>query len=270
MPTSSAEAALSQPAFLQVRDLAAGYGREPVISGITMSADRGEIACVVGPNGSGKSTFLKALLGEIRVMNGSVTLDGREVANLPAHTLARLGLGYVPQVHDVFDTLSVEENLRIGAYMLNRREASERIATVMARFPTLKPLLRRSAHKLSGGERKLVAIGRVMMLQPDVYVLDEPTSGLSPQLTDQLLQEHVAALAKSGAAILLVEQKAKAALEISDRGYLLVAGRLRMSAAAKEMLADASVAEMFLGQGPDEGEGPDEADAPRRAEMGGP
>jgi branched-chain amino acid transport system ATP-binding protein len=176
----------------------------------------------------------------------------------------------VPQVHDVFDTLSVEENLRIGAYMLNRREASERIATVMARFPTLKPLLRRSAHKLSGGERKLVAIGRVMMLQPDVYVLDEPTSGLSPQLTDQLLQEHVAALAKSGAAILLVEQKAKAALEISDRGYLLVAGRLRMSAAAKEMLADASVAEMFLGQGPDEGEGPDEADAPRRAEMGGP
>lgn len=262
MPTSSADPAPAPSRFLEVHDLTAGYGREPVVNGITMSVDRGEVISVVGPNGSGKSTFLKALLGEITVLRGTVTLAGGEVTRLPCHTLARLGLGYVPQVDDVFDTLTVEENLRIGGYLLSKREARKRVEEVAERFPTLKPLMRRSSHKLSGGERKLVAIARVMMLRPSVYVLDEPTSGLAPQLADRLLREQVGGLASSGAAILLVEQKAKAALEISDRGYLLVAGRLRMAAAASAMLADASVAEMFLGQSPDE------ADVPPRAEIG--
>lgn len=262
MPISSADPAAGPSRFLAVADLSAGYGGEPVINGISVSVDRGEVISVVGPNGSGKSTFLKALLGEITVLRGTVTLDGADVTHLSCHTLARLGLGYVPQVDDVFDTLTVEENLRIGGYLLHKHEAGRRIEEVAERFPTLKPLMRRSAHKLSGGERKLVAIARVMMLRPSVYVLDEPTSGLAPQLADRLLQEQVGALASSGAAILLVEQKAQAALEISDRGYLLVAGRLRMTAAASAMLADASVAEMFLGQGPDE------ADVTSRAEIG--
>ena len=247
MPTSSADG--QRPAaYLDVRDLAAGYGREPVVTGLRLAVGRGEVACVVGPNGSGKSTLLKALLGVIPVMRGSVVVGGEDVTNVRSHALARRGLGYVPQVGNVFDTLTVEENLRLGGYLLHKSEMQARVDEVVARFPTLAPLLRRSTHKLSGGERKLVAIGRVMMLRPSVYVLDEPTSGLSPDLADQILSEYVVGLASSGAAILLVEQKAKSALAISDWGYLLVAGKLMMSAVAATMLSDTSVAEMFLGQ----------------------
>jgi len=149
----------------------------------------------------------------------------------------------------------VQENLRLGGYLLPKNEVQARIDEVVERFSSLAPLLRRSAHKLSGGERKLVAIGRVMMLRPSVYILDEPTSGLSPDLADRVLEEYVVGLASSGAAILLVEQKAKSALAISDWGYLLVAGKLRMSAAASAMLSDTSVAEMFLGQAIEEPDG---------------
>jgi ABC-type branched-subunit amino acid transport system ATPase component len=251
MPTSSANGA-RPAAYLDVREVAAGYGREPVVTDLSIAVGQGEVACVVGPNGSGKSTLLKALLGVIPVMRGSVAVGGKDVTNMRCHALARLGLGYVPQTNNVFDTLTVEENLRLGGYLLHKGAAQARVDEVVARFSSLAPLLRRSAHKLSGGERKLVAIGRVMMLRPSVYVLDEPTSGLSPDLADRVLGEYVTGLAASGAAILLVEQRAKSALAISDWGYLLVAGRLMMSDAAATMLADTSVAEMFLGQAAEE------------------
>jgi ABC-type branched-subunit amino acid transport system ATPase component len=251
MPTSSADE-LKRTGYLDIRGLAAGYGREPVIADIDIAVNKGEVISVVGPNGSGKSTLLKAMLGVIPVMRGTVTLGGEDIANLRCHMLARLGLGYVPQVDNVFDTLTVEENLRLGGYMLSKNERQVRVGETVAQFPTLGPLMKRSAHKLSGGERKLVAIARVMMLRPSVYVLDEPTSGLSADLADRLLEEHVTQLASSGAAVLLVEQKAKSALEISHWGYLLVTGRLAMSAPAAAMLGDASVAERFLGQPIDE------------------
>jgi branched-chain amino acid transport system ATP-binding protein len=254
MPTSSADAS-GASGDLEVSELAAGYGREPVVTGINISVRKGKVVSVVGPNGSGKSTLLRALLGVIPVMRGTISFEGQDVTNLRSHALARLGLGYVPQTNDVFETLTVEENLRLGGYLLHKSEARARVDEVVERFPTLTPLLRRSAHKLSGGERKLVAIARVMMLRPSVYILDEPTCGLSPDLAEGLLENHVTQLASSGAAILLVEQKAKAALEISDWGYLLVAGRLMMSAAGSAMLSDTSVAEMFLGQAASESGG---------------
>jgi branched-chain amino acid transport system ATP-binding protein len=190
---------------------------------------------------------MKALVGVIPVMEGSVLYDGEDVTGRRTDQLARRGIAYVPQSRNVFPTLSVEENLRMGGYLLKRHEVGARIEEILETFPILKPLIRRHVHKLSGGEQKLVAIGRVMMVRPTVYLLDEPTSGLADRLARELLEEHVARIADSGAAVMLVEQKALAALESSHWGYLLVSGEVQMSAPPQEMLAS-SVAEMFLGQ----------------------
>ena len=246
MPTSSAESG-RPPHLLEVRDLAGGYGGSRIISGVTLGVGRGEIAAIVGPNGAGKSTLIKALLGVIPAIEGVVLHDGDDVTNLRTDELARRGIAYVPQSRNVFATLNVEENLKMGGYLLNKKDVGDRIAEVLATFPILTPLMRRSVHKLSGGEQKLVAVGRVMMMRPSAYVLDEPTSGLAEQLSKQLLEEHVARIAESGSAVLLVEQKVRAALETSSWGYLLVSGSVKMSAPPQEMLTS-SVAEMFLGQ----------------------
>lgn len=246
MPTSSAEAG-RPPHHLEAKGLAGGYGGSRIISEINLGVGRGEIAAVVGPNGAGKSTLIKALLGVIPAMQGQVIHDGQDVTNLRTDELARRGVAYVPQTRNVFATLSVEENLKMGGYLLKKKEIGGRIEEVVTTFPILAPLMHRHVHKLSGGEQKLVAVGKVMMTRPSVYVLDEPTAGLAVQLSEQLLEEHVARIAASGAAVLLVEQKVLAALEASNWGYLLVSGSVRMSATPAEMLAS-SVAEMFLGQ----------------------
>ncbi len=248
MPTSSADLQGRPPVLLEVRNLAAGYGKSPIVSGIDLDVGKAEVVAVVGPNGAGKSTLLKALVGVIKTMEGAVTLDGKAITNLTTDELARRGIGYVPQVKDVFDTLTVQENLRMGGYLLPKAEVDRRSAEIMETFPTLKPLFKRIAHKLSGGERKLVAIAKVMMLAPAVYVLDEPTSNLSVDLAHRLLTEHVVRLAATGAAVLLVEQKAKAALEISDWAYLMVAGAVSLSEPAATLLADESIAHRFLGK----------------------
>lgn len=248
MPTSLAEATKRPATQLEVRDLAAGYGRAMIVSGVNLEVGQGEVVAVIGPNGAGKSTLLKALVGVLPAMAGTVRLDGKLVTNLHTDELARLGIGYVPQSRDVFDTLTVEENLRMGGYLLTREEREKRVERVVETFPMLKPLIGRVAHKLSGGERKLVAIGRVMMLQPSLYLLDEPTSNLSLGLANELLKEHVPGIARTGAAVLLVEQKAKAALEVSQWAYLMVAGAVSMSSPASELLADESIAHRFLGK----------------------
>jgi ABC-type branched-subunit amino acid transport system ATPase component len=247
MPISSAETTRPQH-HLEVSNLAAGYGGVRIISGVSLGVGRGEIAAVVGPNGAGKSTLIKALIGVIPALEGVVRHEGEDVTNLRTDELARRGIAYVPQVRNVFGTLNVEENLKMGGYLLKKKDVPERIEEVVATFPILSPLMRRSVHKLSGGEQKLVAVGRVMMMRPSLYVLDEPTAGLSEQLAKQLLEEHVTRIADSGAAVLLVEQKVMAALETSSWGYLLVSGGVHMSASPAEMLSS-SVAEMFLGQG---------------------
>ena len=181
-------------------------------------------------------------------MDGKIRLRGELITNLHTDEFARRGIGYVPQSRDVFDTLTVEENLRMGGYLLTREETNGRIEEILKTFPTLLPLVRRTAHKLSGGERKLVASARVMMLRPSMYVLDEPTSNLSMDLARDLLTEHVPRIAATGAAVLLVEQKAKAALEVSQWAYLMVAGAVSMSQPAADLLADETTAHRFLGK----------------------
>lgn len=239
---------MTEPPILEVEGLAAGYGAAPIVSDISLRVGRGEIVSILGPNGAGKSTLLKALVGVIRALQGTVRLDGQTVTNLSADTLTRLGLGYVPQVNDIFDALSVAENLEMGGYLLGKREFAARRAEVLAMLPGLQPMLGRNAGKLSGGERKLLAVGRVLMPRPKILILDEPTANLSPQLAAILLRDQVRQLAADGTAVLLVEQKALAALEISDRAYILVAGRTRIEGPAAELLARRDIGELFLGR----------------------
>jgi ABC-type branched-subunit amino acid transport system ATPase component len=241
MPTSSAEAALS------VRGLVAGYGDAVVVDGVDVEVGHARVAAVVGPNGAGKSTLLKAILGIARILGGSVALDGSDITGLPLQRLARLGVGYVPQVDDVFDSLRVSENLEMGGYLFGRRERSVRMRRVLEVFPQLGTKLHRHVETLSGGERKMTAIARVLMLDPRVLVLDEPTASLSPELSRAVLEGQVRALADLGKAVLLVEQKAVAALEIADWAYLMVRGRIAMSAPARDALGDPRMRELFLG-----------------------
>jgi ABC-type branched-subunit amino acid transport system ATPase component len=184
----------------------------------------------------------------IPAMGGSVHLGDEDVTNMSANNLAKRGLGYVPQVNDVFDTLSVMDNLEMGGYLLSRTEVGGHIERVLEIFPALKTMLKRTASKLSGGERKMLAMARVLMLEPRMLVLDEPTSNLSAELSRMLLEEHVMRLGKGGTAVLIVEQKALAALTISNWGYVMAGGVVKVSSAADELLAREDIGEVFLGR----------------------
>lgn len=245
---------------LEVRDLVAGYGEHPIVEGINLTVPVGKVVAVAGPNGAGKSTLLKAILGLAKVSSGTVLLDGQDVTTVPLERLARLGVGYVPQLDDVFDSLKVIENLEMGGYLCNREERQRRIESVLQIFPALKTKLHRYAETLSGGERKMTAIARVLMLDPKVLVLDEPTASLSPELSRIVLEEQVRPLSQLGKSVLLVEQKAVAALEVADWACLLVRGRVEVSAPARDVLQDPNMREIFLGR----------ATAQAPAEVGGP
>jgi ABC-type branched-subunit amino acid transport system ATPase component len=227
----------------------AGYGGPPIIRGVNAQVGAGEIVTVVGPNGAGKSTMLKAVAGLLRVTGGSVMLEGKKITNVRTEKLARSGLGYVPQNNDVFEPLTVHENLEMGGYLMKRNEIKERVDEVVAVLPALGNLMKRRAVKLSGGERKMVAVGRALMARPRVLLLDEPTSGLAPDLSRELLTQDVRRLAASGVSILLVEQKARAALEISNWGYVLAQGATALSSSAPDLLAREDLGEVFLGLG---------------------
>ena len=252
---SSADQASATPPVLATRGLVAGYGDVPVVHGADIEVTSGRVTAVVGPNGAGKSTLLKAILGLARVMHGQVLLDGEDVTGRSLERLARQGVGYVPQVDDVFDTLRVSENLDMGGYLLGKAARAARALEVLEVFPHLRPRLRQYVGTMSGGERKMTAVARALMLSPRVLILDEPTAGLSPELTQVVLSGQVRLLADAGHAVLLVEQKAHAALALADWAYVLVRGSVVMSAPAASVLADAGVGELFLGGG--SGGGPD-------------
>jgi ABC-type branched-subunit amino acid transport system ATPase component len=239
---------------LRLHDVAAGYGGSAIVSGVSIGVGPGEVVSVIGPNGAGKSTLLKAITGRLPVMRGAVTFKNRDVTNAPGHLLARMGLGFVPQVKDVFDTLTVTENLEMGGYLLAKPQLAERIDKVMAAFPALAAMPSRTASKLSGGERKMLAVARVLMLEPAALILDEPTSNLSLDLSRAVLRDQVRRLADSGAAVLLVEQKAFEALEVSDWAYILVAGHIEISGPAIEIIARPDIREVFLGQSAHDGQ----------------
>src|ERR1700729_3920624 len=220
---------------LRATGVTAGYGGDPVIRNITLVADPGEVVSLVGANGSGKSTFLKSLVGVVRVTAGTVVIGETDVTGKAPEEVARAGVGYVPQVDDVFAPLTVRENLEMGGYLLRPKEVKPRIDHVITVFPRLATMLARPAGKLSGGERKLLAMGRVLMLEPAVFLLDEPTANLAPAIARSLLEEHVRHLAERGAAVLIVEQRARAVLAISDRTYVLGGGELRMEGTPAEL-----------------------------------
>jgi ABC-type branched-subunit amino acid transport system ATPase component len=227
----------------------AGYGGDPVIHAVSVRAEPREVVSIVGPNGSGKSTLLKSLVGVLRVTSGTVMVGDRDVTNLPPEEVARAGVGYVPQVDDVFAPLTVRENLEMGGYLLPRKQVSAHVEQVMAVFPRLGSMLGRPAGKLSGGERKMLAMGRVLMLEPAVFLLDEPTASLAPAIARSMLEEHVRQLAEGGATVLIVEQRAKAVLAISDRTYVLGGGRLQLEGTPAELSASPDFVRSFLGGG---------------------
>jgi len=234
---------------LRTVGLSAGYGGRAVVHDVSIEVAPGQVVSVVGPNGSGKSTLLKAVVGVVRALSGQVLLDGRDVTNQAPEFLARSRVGYVPQVDDVFGPLSVRENLEMGGYLLPRRQVSGRIDKVVGYFPALGPLLGRRAGKLSGGERKMLAMGRVLMLEPALFVLDEPTANLAPATAKRLLHEHIRQLSVDGASVVIVEQRARAVLEISDHTYVLGGGRVRMAGSPRELAGSQEFVDSFLGGG---------------------
>jgi branched-chain amino acid transport system ATP-binding protein len=233
---------------LDVRNMTAGYGDVPAVHDVSVAVDTGEVVALLGPNGAGKSTLLRAVVGEARVMAGSVFLKGQEVTGAPADRLARLGLGYVPQSENVFRTLTVAENLRMGGYLLPRHSVAEHIARVLELFPDLARLLRAPVGRLSGGEQRLVAIGRALMLEPRVLLLDEPTANLSPRNASRVLGEYVLPVAAEGAGVLLVEQRAREALLVADRVFVFSAGRVVFAGGPDELTSGGDVGRIFLGE----------------------
>jgi len=241
-------AAEARPApSLRAEGITAGYGAVPVIRDISIAVGPSEIVAIIGPNGAGKSTLLKSLVGILRVTSGRVMLGEDDVTNRPPEELARRGVGYVPQVNDIFEPLSVLENLEMGGYLLPSNRIRPGVERVTQIFPALAALLKRRADKLSGGERKMLAIGRVLMLDPKVMILDEPTANLAPKLADTLLREQVTRLAAAGKAVLLVEQRARAALQIAQWTTVLVSGSTRLEGRPSDLLRRPDFEELFLG-----------------------
>jgi ABC-type branched-subunit amino acid transport system ATPase component len=235
---------------LQAEGITSGYGGVPVIRDVSISVGPGEIIAVIGPNGAGKSTLLKSLVGILRLSEGRILLGADDVTGHPPEDLAKRGIGYVPQVQDIFEPLTVKENLEMGGYLLKDSALAGRIKDVCGVFPALTPMMKRRADKLSGGERKMLAIARVLMLDPRVLILDEPTANLAPALADMLLREHVRRLADGGKAVLLVEQRARAALEVANWTVVLVSGVTRLEGRPRDLLARSDFEALFLGAGP--------------------
>jgi branched-chain amino acid transport system ATP-binding protein len=231
---------------LSARAVVAGYVPGfPIVHGVDVDVAAREIVTIVGPNGAGKSTFLKALAGLVAVESGEVVLGGERVAGLPTHELIARGVAFVPQTGNVFATLTIHENLVVGGHILGAG-LQDRLARAYALFPDLVAKRRARAGSLSGGQRQMLAIARALMTGPRVLMLDEPTAGLAPMIVAQVFAD-LRRLAETGVAVLMVEQNAKAALRISDRGYVLAEGRNRFAGAAAALLADRDLAEAFLG-----------------------
>jgi len=233
-------------AALRIDNVVAGYvAGADILRGVELEVAAGEIVTVLGPNGAGKSTLIKVVAGLLRVRTGAVRLFGDDITRLPAHRMVARGVGYVPQTNNVFARLTVEENLEMGAYA-RPRETRSGLERVFAIFPDLVRLRRQPAGRLSGGQRQMVAIGRALMLQPRLMLLDEPSAGLSPLLVSHVF-DRIREVRSLGVTILIVEQNAKAALAVSDRGTVLAEGRARISGPAQDLLTDPEVGALYLG-----------------------
>ncbi len=231
--------------FLIGETMTGGYGAMDILHGCTIAVERGEVAVIVGPNGAGKSTAMKAIFGMVKLREGAVRLDGEDITRLSPQDRVRKGMAFVPQTQNVFASMTVEENLEMGAY-LRKDDISETMAQVFDLFPILKDKRRQAAGELSGGQRQQVAVGRALMTQPRVLMLDEPTAGVSPIVMDELF-DLILDIRNTNVAILMVEQNASQALAIADKGYVLVTGENRFTDTGQTLLADPEVRRAFLG-----------------------
>lgn len=231
--------------FLVGEQMTGGYGAADILHGCSIGVEKGEIAVIVGPNGAGKSTAMKAVFGMLPLRQGRVMFDGEDITRLKPEERVIKGMGFVPQTNNVFTSMTVEENLEMGAFIRND-PISDSIAQVYDLFPILKQKRKQSAGELSGGQRQQVAVGRALMTQPKVLLLDEPTAGVSPIVMDELF-DRIIEIARLNVAILMVEQNAKQALEIADRGYVLVQGLNRFTDTGEALLANPEVRRAFLG-----------------------
>jgi branched-chain amino acid transport system ATP-binding protein len=236
---------LNKMAFFSGEKMTGGYGGPDIISSCTINVNQGEIVAILGPNGAGKSTAMKAMLGLLNLKSGTVTIDGKDISKLTPQDRVKKGIAFVPQTRNVFAGLTVEENLEMGAY-LREENPKKIIYEIFELFPVLKEKRSQLVGELSGGQRQQVALGRALMIKPSVLMLDEPTAGVSPIVMDELF-DHILKVKKTNVAILMVEQNAKQALSIADRGYVLVTGENKFSGTGKELLNDPEVRRSFLG-----------------------
>ncbi|REC57601.1 ABC transporter ATP-binding protein [Rhodosalinus sediminis] len=236
----------SRDAFLIGDGMTGGYGRgADILHDCTIAVEKGQIAVIVGPNGAGKSTAMKAVFGMLSIHTGSVRLGGEDITRLAPQARVRKGMGFVPQNANIFTSMTVEENLEMGAF-IRTDDYSDTMAQVYDLFPILKEKRRQPAGELSGGQRQQVAVGRALMTEPTVLMLDEPTAGVSPIVMDELF-DRIIEVARTGISILMVEQNARQALAIADQGYVLVQGRNAYTGTGEELLADPEVRRSFLG-----------------------
>lgn len=237
---------MNENPFLIGEAMTGGYGTgADILHDCTVAVNKGEIAVIVGPNGAGKSTAMKAIFGMLTMRSGQVSIDGEDITNLSPQDRVAKGMAFVPQNQNIFTSLSVEENLEMGAF-LREDDISETMNQVFDLFPILKERRRQAAGELSGGQRQQVAVGRALMTQPKVLMLDEPTAGVSPIVMDELF-DRIIDVAKTGISILMVEQNARQALEIADKGYVLVQGENRFTDTGSNLLSDPEVRKSFLG-----------------------
>lgn len=232
---------------IELDNVYGGYGDTEILHGVSLKVSAGEIVVVIGPNGAGKSTAMKAVFGLLNLTSGSVKLDNLNITNMPPEKVVRQGVCYVPQTSNIFPSLTVEENLEMGAYV-RKDDYKPRMQEIYELFPPLKEKRKQAAGTLSGGQRQMVAMGKAMMLEPKILLLDEPTAGLSPKYRGEIFS-IIKMVNETGTPILMVEQNAKQALRIANRGYVLVDGKNKYEGSGSELLNDPEVAEMFLGGG---------------------
>ncbi|WP_315767087.1 ABC transporter ATP-binding protein [Bradyrhizobium sp. SZCCHNR2009] len=231
--------------FLSGNSMTGGYGAVDILRSCSITAQKGQVTVIVGPNGAGKSTAMKALFGMLPIRSGSVRLEDEDITSLSPQRRVERGMSFVPQVNNVFPSMTVQENLEMGGY-LRKDDIRGTIEEIFELFPALKPKRRQVAGELSGGQRQQVAVGRALMTQPKVLMLDEPTAGVSPIVMDELF-DRIIEVARTGIAILMVEQNAKPALEIADVGYVLVQGENKFTDTGAALLANDEVRMTFLG-----------------------